>query len=100
MSDLISRKALLEALRESHEHHASNSREKVLLMRDLAIVNEQPTAYDPDKIVEQLEGHKIKGLDKSNPTSMWMNTGLLPLAILLAIVVIPCELASKLKEKM
>ena len=55
MSDLISRKALLEALSESHKHHASNSREESLLIRDIAIVKEQPTAYDPEKIVEQLE---------------------------------------------
>lgn len=29
-----------------------------------------------DRIVEQLEGAIIKGLDKSNPASMWMNTAI------------------------
>ena len=55
MGDLISRKALIEALSKSHNHHANNSREESLLIRDIAIVKEQPTAYDIEKVVERLE---------------------------------------------
>ena len=53
---LIDANELIGALRESHKHHANNSKEESLLMRDIAIVNEMPIAYDIDKVVEQLEG--------------------------------------------
>lgn len=51
---LIDADALIKRLEKSHEYHAKTSREEVLLFRDIRIINEQPTAYDPDKVVEQL----------------------------------------------
>lgn len=57
---LIDADALVKRLEKSHEYHAKTSREEVLLFRDIRIINEQPTAYDPDKVVEQLE--KLKSL--------------------------------------
>lgn len=41
--DLISRSALLEALKKSRNHHANNEREHSLLCRCENIVREQPT---------------------------------------------------------
>lgn len=55
---LIDADALVKRLEKSHEYHAKTSREEVLLFRDIRIINEQPTAYDPDKVVEQLEDRK------------------------------------------
>ena len=43
MSDLISREALLKALKKSRKYHAQNGRELELLCRCENIVNEQPT---------------------------------------------------------
>lgn len=51
---LIDEDALVKRLEKSHEYHAKTSREEVLLFRDIRIINEQPTAYDLDKVVEQL----------------------------------------------
>lgn len=51
---LIDADALVKRLEKSHEYHAKTSREEVLLFRDIRIINEQPTAYDQDKVVEQL----------------------------------------------
>lgn len=44
MAEYIEREALIERLEESHEYHARNSREEVLLYRDIRIINEQPAA--------------------------------------------------------
>lgn len=52
--DLISRKALIEALVKSHAAHANNTREESLLNRDVRIVMEQPTAYNTEAVMEQL----------------------------------------------
>lgn len=51
---LIDADALVKRQEKSHEYHAKTSREEVLLFRDIRIINEQPTAYDLDKVVEQL----------------------------------------------
>lgn len=51
---LIDADKLVKRLEKSHEYHAKTSREEVLLFRDIRIINEQPTAYDQDKVVEQL----------------------------------------------
>ena len=51
---LIDADALVKRLEKSHEYHAKTSREEVLLFRDIRIINEKPTAYDLDKVVEQL----------------------------------------------
>ena len=40
---LIDADALIKILQKSHESHARNSREVVLLYRDIRIINEQPT---------------------------------------------------------
>lgn len=55
MGRLIDADALIKRLEKSHEYHAKTSREEVLLFRDIRIINEQPTAYDTDKVVQQLE---------------------------------------------
>lgn len=52
---LIDADALVKRLEKSHEYNAKTSREEVLLFRDIRIINEQPTAYDLDKVVEQLK---------------------------------------------
>ena len=52
---LIDADALVKRLEKSHEYHAKTSIEEVLLFRDIRIINEQPTAYDLDKVVEQLK---------------------------------------------
>ena len=52
---LIDADALIKRLEKSHEYHAKTSREEILLFRDIRIINEQPTAYDPDKVVRQLQ---------------------------------------------
>ena len=53
--DLISRSALLEALKKSREHHAESGRDLSLLCRCENIVKAQPTAYNVDKVVEQIK---------------------------------------------
>lgn len=58
MSDLISRSALLVALEKSRKHHANTNREDSLLCRCENIVMEQPTAYDVEAVVGQLEDYR------------------------------------------
>ena len=55
---LIDVDALVKRLEKSHEYHAKTSREEVLLFRDIRIINEQSTACDLDKIVNQLEQYR------------------------------------------
>ena len=62
---LIDADALVKRLEKSHEYHAKTSREEVLLFRDIRIINEQPTAYDLDKVVEQLG--KLKKAEQDRP---------------------------------
>ena len=62
---LIDADALVKRLEKSHEYHAKTSREEVLLFRDIRIINEQPTAYDLDKVVEQLnDKFRVVGTDE------------------------------------
>ena len=63
---LIDADVLMKRLEKSHEYHAKTSREEVLLFRDIRIINEQPTAYDPDKVVEQLEKLKKAEQDRQD----------------------------------
>lgn len=63
---LIDADALIKRLEKSHEYHAKTSREEVLLFRDIRIINEQPTAYDLDKVAEQLEKLKKAEQDRSD----------------------------------
>ena len=55
MGRLIDADNLVKCLDKIHEYHVKTIREEVLLLRDIRIINAQPTAYDPDKVVEQLE---------------------------------------------
>lgn len=43
---MIDEKKLIEELRKSNYHHASNSREEALLDRVIRIINEQPKDHD------------------------------------------------------
>jgi hypothetical protein len=54
MDDLISRKALLEAF-EDYGFNQETMIPTISLMKVLEIVEEQPIAYDADKVVEQLK---------------------------------------------
>ena len=51
---LIDANELVERLNKSHEYHARNSREEVLLYRDIRIINEQPTV-DAVEVAEMRE---------------------------------------------
>lgn len=63
MSDLISRRELLESFRKSYCGHLGMENSDVMItFRSICrIINEQPTAYDVGKIVEELEKLKDKG---------------------------------------
>ena len=54
MDDLISRKALLEVL-EDYGFNQDTMIPTISLMKVLEIIEEQPTAYDVDKVIEKLE---------------------------------------------
>ncbi len=51
---MIDEKRLIEELRKSNYHHASNSREKALLDRTIRIVQEQPKVNEWIPIEEKL----------------------------------------------
>lgn len=69
---MIDEKRLIKQLKESNYHHASNSREEVLLDRTIRIVQEQPKVNEWIPIEERLpEEHdsifaKLKDTDKWN----------------------------------
>lgn len=44
MAEYIEREAFRDVLAKSHKSHAENSRDYVLLARDVRLLNEQPTA--------------------------------------------------------
>lgn len=85
MSDLISRKALLDSLKTRFDVvYGEDGR---LLYSDhmctgedvedlIKLVNNQPTAYDIDKIVEQLEGELYKGMESLDPVLISFNFGI------------------------
>lgn len=54
MVRLIDEKKLIEQLRESNYHHASSSREEVLLDRTIRVVLEQPKADQWISVEERL----------------------------------------------
>lgn len=57
MSDLISRKALLKKFYE----HTNGGKQRYLIPEEIwEMVELEPTAYDPDKIVEQLGKHSFE----------------------------------------
>ena len=53
MSDLISRKALMDVFQEKADDNTGLLRNNMLFAKEL--VKSIPTAYDVDKVVEQLE---------------------------------------------
>ena len=55
MGRLIDADNLVKCLDKIHEYHVKTIREEVLLLRDIRIINAQPTAYDVDAVVKQLE---------------------------------------------
>lgn len=55
---LIDANALVKQLEKSHEYHARNCREEVLLYRDIRIINEQPTV----DAVEVVHGRLIPSI--------------------------------------
>ena len=63
MSDLISRSELLESFRKSYCGHLGmeNSDGMITFRSVCRIINEQPTAYSVDKVVEELESELKKG---------------------------------------
>lgn len=68
MNDLISRSELLESFRKSYCGHLGmeNSDRMIMFKSVCRIINEQPTAYDIGKVVEELEG--INGLIRGRKT--------------------------------
>ena len=72
MSDLISRSELLESFRKSYCGHLGmeNSDGMITFRSICRIINEQPTAYDVGKIVEELESFAKLAEDRwTNGTS-------------------------------
>jgi hypothetical protein len=53
MSDLISRKALMDVFQEKADDNTGLLRNNMLFAKEL--VKSMPTAYDVDKVVEQLK---------------------------------------------
>lgn len=60
MAEYIDKDKLLDELKESAEHHAENSREEQLLLRDRNIVRAQPAADCVREAIECMK--KIKML--------------------------------------
>ena len=54
MSDLISRNRAISILEQLEEHSLSG---KMDISNAIYLLNNQPTAYDVDKVVEQLEDY-------------------------------------------
>ena len=55
MSDLISRQAVLDKLKDFSDMYTLNEEAKVVLETIVRIVTEQPTAYDVEKVVAELK---------------------------------------------
>ena len=72
MSDLISRSELLESFRKSYCGHLGmeNSDGMITFRSICRIINEQPTAYDIDKVIRQLNLESVG-------SSIQMSLGLL-----------------------
>lgn len=55
MSDLISRKAVLDKLKDFSDMYTLEEEARIVLEAIVRIVTEQPTAYDVEKVVAELE---------------------------------------------
>lgn len=67
MSDLISRSALLkklESMTNDNEEHVRNNSHQFTYKELAYIICNQPTAYDKEAVVEQLEELKNEAIDK------------------------------------
>lgn len=62
MSDLISRKALMDVFQEKADDNTGLLRNNMLFAKEL--VKSMPTAYDVDKVMEQLEEAKEEHRDE------------------------------------
>lgn len=80
MSDLISRKALLETF-EEYGFNQQTMIPTISLMKVLEIIDNQPTAYDVDKVAEILdkEAHMLYSLQAFEPVKAWRNEYLIPI---------------------
>ena len=58
MSDLISRSKVISALEQLEEHSLTG---KMYISNAIYLLEKQPTAYDIDKVVEELESELKKG---------------------------------------
>ena len=54
MSDLISRKSVLDKLKDFSDMYTLNEEAKVVLETIVRIVTEQPTTYDIEKVISEL----------------------------------------------
>jgi hypothetical protein len=61
MKRLIDADELKLKMMKSHKQHGNTSQIISALERDIRIIDEQPTAYDVDKVVEELK--QIKTID-------------------------------------
>lgn len=70
---LVDADVLLEELRKSRKWHAENGRELELLVRCENIVDEQPTAYDVEKVVEELRSNTFDmSLENPDCKAIWI----------------------------
>ena len=60
MSDLISRSKVISVLEQLEEHSLTG---KMDISNAIYLLNNQPTAYDIDKVVEELETNKQNALE-------------------------------------
>ena len=60
MSDLISRSKVISVLEQLEEHSLSG---KMYISNAIYLLNNQPTAYDIDKVVEELEKESFTTTD-------------------------------------
>lgn len=71
MSRLIDADALIESFRKCYSGHLRmEDSDSMLTFRSICrIINNQPTSYDPDKVVEQLEknGQKMSEAKSNKP---------------------------------
>jgi hypothetical protein len=59
MSDLISRSALIEAMTEVYKKHYAGTGKSEDFTIAMEMVRKQPTAYDVEKVVAELEEHLL-----------------------------------------
>jgi hypothetical protein len=62
MNDLISRQAVIENIRKYADKKCCNGEIELAngILKSLSIIKKQPTAYDVDKVVEQLQQMKTR----------------------------------------